>query len=123
MQIGRGESGVAKDDYFVIVYQILSYLYQRLKKGEPIDPAFLKHDGPLFQINKQYWAYTLYHMTEARLIEGIVFIQIDGLEFPYAHQLEACRITPDGIAYLCENSFMEKAKRFLKDMKEIVPFT
>ena len=27
---------MAKDDYFVIVYQILSYLSQRLKKGEPI---------------------------------------------------------------------------------------
>ena len=38
---------MAKDDYFVIVYQILSYLYQRLKNGEPVDPAFLQHDGPL----------------------------------------------------------------------------
>ena len=114
---------MAKDDYFVIVYQILSYLYQRLKKGEPVDPAFLKHDGPLFQINKQYWAYILYHMVEEGLIEGVKQVHMDGLEFPYVSQLETCRITPAGIAYLCEHSFMEKAKRFLKDIKEIVPFT
>ena len=30
-----------KDDYHVIVYQILSYLYQRLKKGEPVDASML----------------------------------------------------------------------------------
>lgn len=121
--VERRKPGMAKDDYFVIVYQILSYLYQRLKKGEPVDPAFLKHDGPLFQINKQYWAYILYHMVEEGLIEGVKQVHMDGLEFPYVSQLETCRITPAGIAYLCENSFMEKAKRFLKDIKEIVPFT
>ena len=122
MVLKEGDT-MAKDDYFVIVYQILAYLYQRLKSGEPVDPAFLKHDGPLFQINKSYWSYIGYHMAEEGLIEGIAFVRMDGLEVPYAHQLEACRITPDGIAYLCENSFMERAKRFLKDIKEITPFT
>ena len=31
-------------------------------------------------------------------------------------------ITPKGISYLFENSLLEKAKRTLKDVKEMVPF-
>ena len=52
-----------------------------------------------------------------------VAADIDGMEMPYPTQLDACRITPIGIEYLCDNSFMEKAKKFLKDIKEITPFT
>lgn len=31
-------------------------------------------------------------------------------------------ITPKGISYLFENSLIEKAKRTLKDVKEMIPF-
>ena len=114
---------MAKDDYFVIVYQILSYLYQRLKKGEAVDASFLKHNSPLFKINHKYWAYIIYHMSKDGLIEGVSFIDIDGLDVPYAHDIDQCRITPAGIEYLCDNSFMEKAKHFIKETAElIVPF-
>lgn len=47
---------------------------------------------------------------------------MDGLSVPFAANLDKCYITPLGIEYLCDNSFMEKAKRFLKDIKEITPF-
>ncbi len=33
---------MSKDDYPVIVYQILTYLYTQLKKGEPIEVDLLK---------------------------------------------------------------------------------
>lgn len=112
---------MAKDDYYVIAYQILAYLYQRLKKGEDVDPAFLQHDSRLFRINQRYWAYIMYHLAQEGLIEGVHFIPIDGLDIPLACDLESCRITPAGIAYLCDNSFIEKAKRFLKDVNEIIP--
>ena len=42
---------MAKDDYHVIVYQILSYLYRRLKKGEHVDAAMLAPESPLFKVN------------------------------------------------------------------------
>ena len=32
---------MAKDDYHVIVYQILAYLYTCLKTDEAVDPALL----------------------------------------------------------------------------------
>ena len=114
---------MAKDDFHVIVYQILSYLYQRLKKGEQVQVAMIECSSPMFsKINKSYWAYIVYHMSDAGLIEGVTFVNIDGLDTPLATELEKCRITPRGIEYLCDNSFMEKAKAFLKEIKEIVPF-
>lgn len=114
---------MARDDYHVIVYQILSYLYQCLKKGAVVDSKNFEHNCKYFQINKNYWVYILYNMQEEGLIKGITFIEIDGMELPYPTYTENCRITPKGIEYLCDNSFMEKAKSFLKDIKEIVPFT
>ena len=114
---------MAKDDYHVIVYQILAYLYQRLKKGEKIDVSMLRHDSPLFSINKSYWAYIIYNMAQYNLIDGVVFVDLDGLDIPHASSLNDCRITPAGIEYLCDNSFIKKAKEFLKDIKEIIPFT
>ena len=55
---------MAKDDYYVIVYQVLAYLYRQLKDGKPVDPDMLRHDSPLLKINESYWAYVienLYH--------------------------------------------------------------
>lgn len=114
---------MAKDDYHVIVYQILAYLYQCLKKGAAVESKNIENNCKYFQINKDYWTYILYHMQYSGLIEGIVFIDVDNLDLPIPTQLDSCRITPTGIEHLCDNTFMEKAKRFLKDVKEIVPFT
>lgn len=33
---------MAKDDYFVIVYQVLKYLYECLKKGEQPESSYLR---------------------------------------------------------------------------------
>lgn len=116
---------MAKDDYHVIVYQILAYLYQRLKKSEPVDPKMLVCDSPLLKepIGKEYWAYIIYMLHDNGFIMGVVFADLDGLSVPYAANLDKCMITPMGIEYLCDNSFMEKVKRFVKEAKDIIaPF-
>ena len=114
---------MAKDDYHVIVYQILAYLYQCLKKGIPVEAKNLEHNCKYFQINKNYWAYIMFHLQDMNLIEGLGFIEIDGADYPIPVELECCRITPAGIEYLCDNSFMAKAKVFIKEAKDIIaPF-
>ncbi len=45
---------MAKDDYHVIVYQILAYLYKCLKNGIAADPEDLL-PGKLYDINPVYW--------------------------------------------------------------------
>ena len=112
---------MAKDDYYVIVYKILAYLYTQLKKGEPIEPEMLMYDGGLFQINRSYWVYIIDNMLEQGFIKGIHNAR-SGNGYYIKDQLSGCRITPKGIDYLCDNSLSEKAKQFLKDVKDITPF-
>lgn len=112
---------MAKDDYYVIVYQILAYLYQCLKKGKDIDPKEISADCKMFRINEKYWGYIMVNMYKQGLIEGISLIEIDNYGYKVA-RLECCQITPVGIAYLNENSFIQKAKDLFKDVKDIVPF-
>lgn len=112
---------MAKDDYHVIVYKILAYLYNKLKRGEPIEAEYLMYDGVLFQINRKYWVYIIYNMQEQGLIRGLNNIKAGDGHY-LKEQFGSCEITPVGIEYLCNNSLAEKAKRFLKDAKEITPF-
>lgn len=118
---------MAKDDYHVIVYQILAYLYQCLKAGKEINPKMLSVDSDYFkangqELNPRYWAYILYNLQRYGLIEGSVFADIDNLKYPHPLKWDDCMITPAGIEYLTDNSFLSKARDFLKDAKAIVPF-
>ena len=118
---------MAKDDFHVIVYQLLAYLYTCLKRGEEPDPKRLCADSDFFKANGQalnakYWAYIVYNMHRLGLIDGVVFAEMDGLNHPYPVNLDGCIITPLGIEYLTDNAFIAKAKEFLKDIKAIVPF-
>ena len=112
---------MAKDDYYVIVYQILAYLYRTLKDGEKVDPAMLMHDSPLLNINEPYWKYIIENMIRQGFIEGVGTTNAWGGEVFFT-DFSQCRITPAGIDYLCENSTIKKAYRFLKDAKSLVPF-
>lgn len=112
---------MAKDDYHVIVYQILAYLYTQLKAGEPVDGNMLTHDGPYFKINERYWAYVMETLVNKEFIDGVTITKPWG-EDAIVSDLGDARITPEGIEFLCDNSFLQKAKQFLKDVKAIVPF-
>lgn len=112
---------MAKDDYYVIAYKILAYLYMRLKNGEPAEAEMLKCDGELFQINRTYWTYIISNMIDQGFIQGFTDSS-KGNGFALEMQLSSCEITPKGIDYLFDNSLMERAKQVLKEVKEITPF-
>ena len=112
---------MARDDYYVIVYKILAYLYIKLKTGEEIEPEMLMYDGSLFQINRKYWVYIFENLFNDGYITGLSNIRV-GEGYYLKEQFSGCQITPKGIEYLCENYLAEKAKQFLKDIKEITTF-
>lgn len=111
---------MSRDDYFVLVYQILAYLYTCLKEGQQADPEYLKTDSPLLGINEQYWTYIMTNMLKQGYIEGITVTKAWGKQWIIS-DLENCMITPAGIEYLCDNSFMQKARQLLKDIGAIAP--
>lgn len=112
---------MARNDYFVIAYWILAYLYACLKEGKPADISRLNEDSEDLNIAYGYWEYIFRHLYESGYIEGVSLLPVTGQQMP-AVRIERCiMITPKGIEYLQENSAMAKAKRFLKELKNATP--
>ena len=112
---------MAKDDYHVLAFRILAYLYACLKAGEKPDNEYLKYGTDKFPIGEAYWYYLLSHLYAEGYIGGIALIPILGCPEKGVKLLPDLCITPKGIEYLQENSAMQKAKAFLKGLKEIIP--
>lgn len=109
---------MAQNDYFVIVYRVLKYLYDCLKKGEKPEAEYLV--ASTYNIPENYWIYILLSLINEEYIKGIrVNHTKDGVIFG---DLQKAIITPKGIEYLFENSLIEKAKKTLKDVKDMIPF-
>lgn len=102
---------MAKDDYYVIVYRILAYLYRSLKEGEDINPNLLEPESKYLRVNRKYWQYIFERMQEQGFIDGVQFIYAFGHEL-IDYDLSGCEITPLGIEYLCENSSIKKHINF-----------
>lgn len=100
------------DDYFVVAYKILNYLYECLKAGKNADVTQI--DEKSMNINVRYWEWIMRALRESGRLIGVLDviggIAIDGLE-----------ITEEGIIFLQENSSIEKARAFLKETKAMVP--
>lgn len=112
---------MAKDDYHVVVYQILAYLYVQLKAGEKTDTKLLQADSNYLNINPIYWSYIIENLYNQGLVSGVSISKAWGGNTVIC-DIENIMITPLGIEYLTDNSFLKKAKEFLKDIKAIVPF-
>ncbi len=104
---------MAKDDYHVIIFQILAYLYQCLKKGVAVEEKNLTHDSKYMNINPEYWKFVMRHLAEYGYIEGITITKTWGDYL--ISDLDSCRITPEGIEYLTDNGFMLKVRKRLAD--------
>lgn len=111
---------MAKDDYDVIVYRVLVYLYACLKRRIVFaDDTFRAAVQKNVESN-EYFVSILHMMQEETLIRGLVFTHAWGNEYVLASDLHDAEITPEGIHYLAENSQMQKIKDTLKDSADIV---
>ncbi|AZN76471.1 hypothetical protein CXB72_04675 [Lactobacillus acidophilus] len=103
---------MAKDDYFVIAYKLLTILYVSLKSGKTISNDQLKQlsEGIPFE----YWEYILKSLNEECYVTGVISISsLSGDSI----KITNLQITPKGIEYLQDNSKMQKVKDFLKETR------
>ena len=112
---------MAKDDYFVLAYRLLAYLYACLKAGETPDQDYLRPGTGPFPVGEAYWNYLLLHLYEDGYLEGVRPVSFAGQPGKGVKLLPDLGITPKGIQFLAENSMMAKARSFLKELKEVVP--
>ena len=110
---------MAKDDYFVIVYRLLKYLYDCLKKSK--QPNIEVLDAEFFGIDAPYWEYILTNLEEDGLVTGIVFVSVIGRQEKGIKGVRNIKITPKGIQYIDENSAFQKIKNAVKDIADIIP--
>lgn len=111
---------MAKDDYHVIAYRMLAYLYACLKECQKVNTSYLECDTVDFPIGKDYWYYILKNLYESEYITGIAIMPVLNNSVTIKINRDIT-ITPKGIEYLQSNSSMQKAFDFLKGLKEIVP--
>jgi len=119
--VNQGGNAVARDDYFVVVYRILAYLYACLKEGKDPDIAYISPDSPAIKISQNYWEYIFRHLLADGYLEGVAFVPVIGRAVPEIRIGSNVMITPKGIEFLQNNSTMSKAKDFLKTLKETIP--
>lgn len=60
---------MAQNDYFVIVYQVLKYLYECLKKGEKPEACHLTASA--YNIHENYWQYIILSLITEEYVKGI----------------------------------------------------
>lgn len=108
---------MAKDDFFRIVYVILSELYGHLKDGTK---ANLEDIGPKrFNISDGYLLVIIDWLSTNGYVSGV---RIRKTKTGRAvGDMEDIMITPDGIKYLQENSTMKKVYRVLKEVRDWAP--
>lgn len=107
---------MAKDDYFYIVYVLLSYLYKCLKKGTAVTPEKLDELGSKY--SSEYWTYVLTNLSDDGYITGITKITTLMGE---SYKATNVKITPKGIEYLNENSTMKKIGKTIRTLPEFAP--
>lgn len=108
---------MAKNDYFVIMYRILIYLYACLKEGAEFNQDEVSFEA--LGIPESYWTSVIINMLDRGYIKGVTVVPIlkTGKRIKWSNP----EITQEGVEFIEENSRMGKAKEFLKTLKEIIP--
>lgn len=108
---------MARDDFFVIAYRILAYLYGCMKAGEKPDPAMISAER--LGVPAGYRSSVLKNLLRKGYVEGMDEVEVPG--FGTLIDPVEPEITMDGVEFMQENSAIARAKAALKELKEIVP--
>lgn len=112
---------MAKNDYFSIVYKLLSILYENLKNGENTDLEKVFNNTEAFPINKEYWIAIFEDLIEKGYIKNVAVLRISGDGKKIVPLKDGIRISADGVEYLENNSVMKKAAAVWGTVKEFLP--
>lgn len=101
---------MAANDYHVIMYEILLYLYDCLKKGIDPDNEAVDTYRKLHEINMRYWSRVIIDMQNDGYIENASVFALANVGWKSARINRDTTITRKGIEYLMDNSLMKKIK-------------
>ena len=111
---------MANDDYDVVVFKILTYLYGRMKRKYSFDIHAFYAVISKQNVNDEYLSDILLMATDEGLIKGLVFAEAWGNNNIITNDLFEMRITSAGIRYLNDNSKMTEIKEYLKSTPGLI---
>lgn len=94
---------MAKDDYEVVAYKILVYLYAVMKGKTVFEDLVFRKAVLKDNISDEYLARILHLMIDEELITGVSVIKTWGSNYIIASDLCEAEITAAGIRYLKSN--------------------
>lgn len=109
---------MAQNDMYVVMYKILAYLYDCMKRG--VEPEDVRWSAQALGIPESYWNAIVEELVDHRFVSGVNVTRFLGGE-TMVSSIDP-RVTMEGVAFAQENSMMGKAKAFLQDAKAAVPF-
>ncbi len=111
---------MAKDDFDVIVYRVLVYLYACLKREIMFENVTFNESVRKNVSSDTYFADILRMMQGEGLIEGLEFANAWGGDCILVSSVSDARITAAGIRYLKENGTMKRVGDALKETVDII---
>lgn len=111
---------MAKDDYDVIVYRVLVYLYACMKRKIIFEETTFQAAVRKNVESDEYFADILEMMQGEGLIAGLVFVHAWGGVSILANDLCNAKITADGVHYLKENDKMKQIGEVLKGAGDLI---
>ena len=111
---------MAKDDYHVIVYRVLVYLYACMKREILFDKSTFNAAVKKDVGSEEYFTDVLQMMQEDGLIRGLCFTRAWGGATILASDVRSAAITSKGIQYLQDNSMMAKVGKLLRESADII---
>lgn len=108
---------MAQNDMYVVMYKIIAYLYDCMKRGErPRDDEW---SPSALGVPEPYWTRIVEELTSHGLVGGVNVFH--GSSSTAVVPVEPY-VTMEGVAFVQENSMMGKARQFLIDAKASIPF-
>lgn len=111
---------MAKDDYNVILYKILVYLYACMKRRIMFDERTFRETISKNAGSDEYLVSILYMAQRDGLIDGLAFQTAWGKTRILPSDLRDAEITSKGIEYLTENSMMQKVGKALRESVDAI---
>ena len=108
---------MSNNDMHVLIYKILNYLYECLKKGIHVDLAEFIRDCNLENVSEQYWQSVIEELDQHGYIKEVIIKSTKTQKIVLLK--DNFGITLEGVEYLQENSMMSKVKDFLGSSYEL----
>lgn len=104
---------MARDDYSIIAYKILVYLYACKKRKVVFEEVALRKAAGADKLHEDYFMDVFRMLQDEGMIKGLAFTRAWGNEYILSSGLSEAEITADGIRYLSDNSKASEIKEML----------